>query len=94
MSIQKREGCKNAHVSKLDYSFTCSRLKSIAPFTFFKMHIPSMIWVLFSSPQNPKTFQDSPSHRILRHVHEALNIDENKNLSVNRGINLLSLVTS
>ena len=28
--------------------------------------------VLFSS-------QDSPSHRILRHIHETLNIDENKN---------------
>jgi len=24
-------------------------------------------------------FQDSPSHRILRHIYEALNIDENKN---------------
>jgi len=34
---------------------------------------------LFSSPRNPKNFQDSPSHRILRHMHEALNIDENKN---------------
>jgi len=26
-----------------------------------------------------KKFQDSPSHRILRHMHEALNIDKNKN---------------
>jgi hypothetical protein len=26
-----------------------------------------------------KKFQDSPSHRILRHMHGALNIDENKN---------------
>jgi hypothetical protein len=34
---------------------------------------------LFTSPRNPKSFQDSPSHRILRHMHEALNIDENKN---------------
>ena len=34
---------------------------------------------LFSSPQNPKSFQDSLSHRILRHMHEALNIDKNKN---------------
>ena len=34
---------------------------------------------LFSSPRNTKSFQDSPSHRILRHMHEALNIDENKN---------------
>ena len=27
----------------------------------------------------PKIFQNSPSHRILWHMHEALNIDENKN---------------
>ena len=44
-----------------------------------------------------KIFQDSPSHRILRHMHGALNIYENKNYlhssSVNREINLLSLVT-
>jgi hypothetical protein len=26
-----------------------------------------------------KIFQDFPSHRILRYMHEALNIDENKN---------------
>jgi hypothetical protein len=31
---------------------------------------------LFSSPQNLKTFQDSLSHRILRHMHRALNIDK------------------
>jgi len=34
---------------------------------------------LFSSPQKPKSFQDSLSHRIFRHIHEVLNIDENKN---------------
>jgi len=34
---------------------------------------------LFSSPRKPKSFQDSPSHRILWHMHETLNIDENKN---------------
>jgi len=34
---------------------------------------------LFSSSRNPKSFQDSLSHRILRHIHEALNINENKN---------------
>jgi len=34
---------------------------------------------LFSSPQKAKSFQDSPSHRILRHMHESLNIDESKN---------------
>jgi len=34
---------------------------------------------LFNSPLNPKSFQDFPSHQILRHMYEALNIDENKN---------------
>jgi len=29
--------------------------------------------------KKPKIFQDSPSHQILRHMHGALNIDENKN---------------
>jgi len=29
---------------------------------------------LNSSHQKPKKFQDSPSHQILRHMHEALNI--------------------
>jgi len=27
----------------------------------------------------PKKFQDSPSHRFLRHMHGVLNLDENKN---------------
>jgi len=52
---------------------------------------------LFSLPQRPKTFQDFSSHRILRHMHGALNIDENKNLlhslPVNREMNLLSVVS-
>ena len=47
----------------------CSRANSITKQTE----------ALFTSPQNPKTFQDSPSHRILGHMHEALDIDENKN---------------
>ena len=34
---------------------------------------------LFSSPQKPKTFQDFSSYQILRYMHGALNIDENKN---------------
>ena len=53
--------------------------------------------VLFSSPRNLKKFQDFPSHRILWHMHEAFNIDENKNylhsLSVNHEMNLLILVS-
>jgi len=35
---------------------------------------------LFSSLQKQKTFQDSLSHRILWHMHGALNIDKNKKL--------------
>ena len=34
---------------------------------------------LFTSTQNPKFFQNFPSHRIFRRMHEVLNIDENKN---------------
>jgi len=39
----------------------------------------SAFFLLFRPCLVPKIFQDSPSHRILRHLHEALNIDENKN---------------
>jgi len=39
---------------------------------------PAAAQALFSSSK-PKTFQDSSSHQILRHMHRALNIDENKN---------------
>jgi len=35
--------------------------------------------ILFRYTQKPKTLQDSPSHRILWHMHGALNIDKNKN---------------
>jgi hypothetical protein len=35
--------------------------------------------VLFSSPREPKSFQDFLSHRIMCYMHEVLNIDENKN---------------
>jgi len=34
---------------------------------------------LVRSLRNPKSFKDSLSHRILQHMHEALNIDKNKN---------------
>ena len=39
----------------------------------------TMIKALFSSSWKPKCFQDSLSYRILWHMHETLNIDENKN---------------
>jgi len=49
-------------------------------------------------PKKPKICQDVPLHQVLRHIYEALNIDENKNqshiLPVNRETNVLSLVTS
>jgi len=45
----------------------------------FKFSLSLRTKALFSSPQKSKTFQDFPSHRILRHMHEAQNIDENKN---------------
>jgi len=38
-----------------------------------------LTWALFSSPQKVKIFQDSPSQQILEHMHEALDIDKNKN---------------
>jgi len=44
---------------------------SVQPFYFTQ--------ALFSSPQKLKTFQDSPSHRMLRHMHGTLNIVENEN---------------
>jgi len=34
---------------------------------------------LFSSSKKLKKIQDSPSHRILRHIYKTLNIDKNKN---------------
>jgi len=48
-------------------------------------------------PRKQKTFQDSPSHRILGYMHEALDIDENKNQlhssHVNHEMNLLRPVS-
>jgi len=40
--------------------------------------VPTMTLGFVSSPKT-KIFQDFSSHRILRHINEALNIDENKN---------------
>ena len=34
---------------------------------------------LFTFTPKPKIFQDFPSHRIFKHMHEVLNIDGNKN---------------
>jgi len=46
----------------------------------FHSHKTHMAWLPRPcSARKPKSFQNSLSHRILRHMHEALNIDENKN---------------
>ena len=37
------------------------------------------IEALFRCIQKSKILQDSPSHRILRHMHETLNIDKKDN---------------
>ena len=37
------------------------------------------IWALFTSNPKRKIFQNSPSHRIFRHMYGVLNIGENKN---------------
>jgi hypothetical protein len=46
------------------------KLKSFSFHRFFPA------WVLFSSQKILQFFSDFPSHRIFRHVHEALNIDK------------------
>jgi len=58
---------------------TSSILNKSIPRTHSSRTILSLTKALFSSPQKPKTFQDSSSHRILRHMHGTLNIDKNKN---------------
>jgi len=53
------------------------REKAVLWASEFRLRVAT--WALFSSCQKPKSFQDFPSHRILRHIHEILNIDKNKN---------------
>ena len=46
------------------------------------LNVVSLTWyitALFSYSSKPKIFQDFLSHRIFGHMHEVLNIDENKN---------------
>ena len=58
--------------------FDCCIIRRPAPYQL--PHLWNTIArALFSSPRNLKSFQNFLSHRILRHMHEALNIDENKN---------------
>jgi len=46
---------------------------------FFGVCTMLLAKVLFSSQQKFKKIQNFPSHQILRHMHEALNINKNKN---------------
>jgi hypothetical protein len=39
-------------------------------------HMQEKTMAMFSSQKILQNFSDSPSHRIFRHIHEALNIDE------------------
>ena len=50
----------------------------------------SVFEALISSPRKPKSFQNFLSHQILRHMHEALNIDSEiqKSFTSKQGLNL------
>ena len=48
-------------------------------FSLLQKKTTAQSMALFTSLRKPKTFQDSPSHQILKHTHEALDIDKNKN---------------
>jgi len=65
------------------------------PLPFFPIQMEASSF--FRPCSVPKKFQDSPSHRILWHMHKVLNIDKNKywlhSLPVIRELNLLSLVS-
>ena len=61
------------------FSFSAGRSVLYLVFNQSGYSIWFSIKALFSSPRNSKIFEDSLSHRILRHMHEILNIDENKN---------------
>jgi len=57
---------------EIDASHELKWLLSLLP-----QHHDLWSWkALFSSPQKTKTFQDFSSHRILQHIHGALNIDK------------------
>jgi len=49
------------------------------PLIKFSSIVALISMALFRYTQKPKTLQDSPSHRILRHMHEVLNIDKKNN---------------
>jgi len=61
-------------------SLPLTRSAPISVCVFVGMGLRFVLWwlyqALFSSYQKPKSFQDFSSHRILRHMHEALNIDK------------------
>jgi hypothetical protein len=73
----KKKGTKDQRVTDADDSSVNRSLRSTKP--RIDTVSTTMCLALFSSPQKLKKFQDSLSHQILRHMNEALNIDENKN---------------
>jgi hypothetical protein len=68
-------------VLQIGFAFMClqKNLKNTYPTVWHLDFAILLTWALFSSHRNPKFFQDSLSHQILRHMRGALNIDENKN---------------
>ena len=69
--VPEEEGTKQTRKRKQDIKEDAA--PPVVPVVPFKKK------ALFSFHRNPKSFQDSLPHRILWHMHEALNIDENKN---------------
>jgi len=65
------------YLSNKNKSATVSKSKKFLDLN--KAYESILTKALFSSPQKPKTFQNFPSHRILWHMHRALNVDKNKN---------------
>ena len=63
--------------------FVCVRQPNICPCVFFRVFSwklkPFLTAALFTFTQNPKIFQDFPSHQIFRHMNKVLNININKN---------------
>jgi hypothetical protein len=47
--------------------------------TLVPVSVSNIRWQTFRPCLVPKNFQDSPSHRILRHIYKALNIDKKDN---------------
>ena len=67
-------GCKGlSYGPHLDVSGACPSANHTRRTWLNLQHI-RWIWALISYTRNSKTFQNFPSHQILRHIHEILNI--------------------